>query len=104
METTSSSESETRNCLLCGRILGADVNRHHLIPRTFNGEETVVLHRICHDFIHHSLSERELANYYHTIDRLLEKIEIANFVKWVKSKHPDFYIRIRDTAERNRKR
>ena len=79
-------------CPLCGRPLvpGPSVNLHHLVPRTYKGTETVVLHRICHAKIHAVLSEKELRDHYHTVDRLREHPEIARFIRWVCRKSPTF--------------
>jgi len=79
-------------CPLCGRPLvpGPSVNLHHLIPRTYKGTETVALHRICHSKIHSVLSEKELRDYYHTIEHLRSRPEIARFIRWVARKPPTF--------------
>jgi hypothetical protein len=91
-------------CPLCGRPLGRDFNKHHLVPKTFKGRVTIDLHRICHNKIHSVFSERELKQYYHTIERLLENEEIRKFVKWLQNKHADFYESHRDTGTRKGKR
>lgn len=80
-------------CPLCGRELidGPSVNEHHLIPRSHRGRQTVRMHRICHGKIHAVFSERELAQYYHTIERLLENEDIRKFVQWVRKKDPSYY-------------
>jgi hypothetical protein len=80
-------------CPLCGRILidGPSVNAHHLVPRSHRGRDTVRMHRICHAKIHAVFSERELAQYYHTAERLLESEEIRKFVNWVRKKDPQFF-------------
>ncbi|NEX60534.1 HNH endonuclease [Noviherbaspirillum galbum] len=79
-------------CPLCGRQLPDDttVNEHHMVPRSEGGRETVRMHRICHNKIHAVFSERELALYYHTVERLLENEEIRKFVRWVRKKPPAF--------------
>src|SRR4051812_21137666 len=79
-------------CPLCGRpmVPGPSVNLHHLIPRTYKGTDTIALHRICHSKIHSVLSEKELRDYYHTIDRLRSHPEIARFIRWVARKPPTF--------------
>lgn len=79
------------NCPLCKREIKNDFNKHHLIPKTFKGTETVTLHRMCHRKIHSVFTERELLNTYHTIETLLSHEEIQKFVKWVANKDPDFY-------------
>lgn len=93
------------SCPLCIRPMpDGSWNEHHLIPLAYKGKEKIKIHRICHDKIHHTFSEKELAQHYHTIDRLLEHDEIIKFVKWVKKQPPDFYSRHKDTKARNRKR
>jgi len=47
-------------CPLCKRPLPEKHNKHHLVPKTFKGKETVLLHRICHRQIHANFTEREL--------------------------------------------
>lgn len=48
------------------------------------------MHRICHNKIHAVFTERELAQYYHTAERLLEHEAIRKFVNWVRKKHPAY--------------
>jgi hypothetical protein len=93
-------------CPLCGRELipGPSIDEHHLLPKTFKGKETTTLHKICHRTIHATFTERELEQYYHTIERLLESEKIQKFVKWVKKKDPEFYEKTKDTKERKSKR
>jgi len=94
------------NCPLCQRILidGPFMNYHHLIPKTFKGKEVIPLHSICHAKIHSVFSERELYNYYHTVDRILENQDIQIFIKWVQNKDPNFYISHKQTNSRKNKR
>jgi hypothetical protein len=79
-------------CPLCGRemIPGPSVNEHHLVPKSRRGRDTVTMHRICHSKIHSVFSERELADYYHTCERLLENEDIRKFVAWVRKKDPQY--------------
>lgn len=92
-------------CPLCERSMPEGTyNEHHLIPKTYKGKEVVLLHFICHDKIHHTFSEQDLAQYYHTIDRLREHEQIKKFVKWVAKQPPEFYDKHKDTKERRKKR
>lgn len=94
-----------QKCPICGRDLGSErIQKHHLIPKTFKGKETIDLHQICHRKIHATFSERELLNYYFTVERILENEHIQAFVKWVKNKHPSFYDFSKETADRKSKR
>ncbi|MCH2045031.1 MAG: HNH endonuclease [Saprospiraceae bacterium] len=80
-------------CPLCGRELAQPYNVHHLIPVSQGGrfKETVTLHEICHSKIHSLFTEKELANEYHSIKKLLSNEDIQKFVKWVRKHPPQFY-------------
>lgn len=89
-------------CALCGRPLPEDstVDEHHLMPRSHGGRDTIRLHKICHQTIHATLSERELADYYHTIARLQTHPALARFILWVRKRPEGFYDRTRFTQRR----
>jgi hypothetical protein len=89
-------------CPLCGRPLGTvQVDRHHLIPKTFKGKEQFLVHKICHRKIHSVFTEKELLHSYHTWDALRSAPEIADFIAWVARKPPAFYT---STATSNKKK
>ncbi|MDQ2094124.1 HNH endonuclease [Rhodalgimonas zhirmunskyi] len=81
-------------CPLCGRAIpeGVPQSRHHLIPRLRGGKggETVQLHQICHNEIHATLSETELARDYSTIAALRSHPRLAKFIAWVAKRPPAF--------------
>lgn len=93
-------------CPLCNRPLvdGPSVDRHHLIPKMFRGSETIRLHTVCHQKIHHTFTERELNACYNTVDKLISHPEIVKFVKWVAKKDPEFHTKNKDTNRRRNKR
>lgn len=93
-------------CPICNRPFGNEslIQFHHLIPKTFKGRDGINIHKICHQKIHATFSERELLNYYHTVERIVENEEISKFIKWVKNKHVDFYDKNDDTKQRHSKR
>ncbi|WP_298422429.1 HNH endonuclease [Rhodoblastus sp.] len=90
-------------CSLCRRPLGAKVEAHHLIPKTFGGRETVALHPICHRKIHTTLTDRELQRGYATIEALRAHREIARFICWVETKDADFYAPTFDSKARRKR-
>ena len=90
--------NDTNSCPLCKRPLPEKPSKHHLIPRTFKGRDIVLLHRVCHRQIHATFTERELLNYYYTIERILENDNIRKFVSWVKDKPPEFHVRTQNTS------
>lgn len=83
---------EASTCPLCARPIPEDQeSRHHLVPKSFKGRETVILHRICHRKIHSLFTERELAKTYHTIEALKKHTDILAFLEWLEGKPPRFY-------------
>lgn len=93
------------HCPLCERILGnKNIDEHHLIPKTFKGTETIFIHKICHRTIHATFTERELEKEFNTIEKLLTHSTIVKFVKWVKTKPPEYYDCTKETKVRKGKR
>ncbi|MCA1245122.1 hypothetical protein [Massilia sp. MS-15] len=94
--------AQEAHCPLCGRVLGnVNIDRHHLVPKSFKGKEQFPIHKICHRKIHSALTERELLQHYHTWDALRGHADIRSFIDWVAKKPPGFYAR---TATANRKK
>ncbi|NDR58549.1 hypothetical protein [Aliiruegeria sabulilitoris] len=84
-------------CPLCGRPIPADVRQslHHLVPKLRGGKggATVLLHQICHNEIHATLSETELARNYSSIEALRAHPRIEKFIRWISRRPPEFYSR-----------
>lgn len=82
-------------CPLCDRPIppGVPQSLHHLIPRLRGGKggPTVLLHQICHNEIHATLSEADLARSYATIAALCAHPRLARFIHWVAKRPPDFH-------------
>lgn len=92
-------------CPICGRemIEGPSVDLHHLIPKTYKGTETILIHRICHTKIHSLFTEKELQQHFNTVERLRDNPEMEAFIRWVKSKDPLFRDK-NETAKRKGRR
>ncbi|AOY92928.1 HNH endonuclease [Cupriavidus sp. USMAA2-4] len=90
------------SCPLCGRLLvpGPSTDLHHPVPRSQGGREVVEMHRVCHQKIHSVFSEAELAATYHDWRRLRSHPAIADFIRWIARKPPEFYDRSRTTLAR----
>ena len=92
-------------CPLCERPIPPDVrqSQHHLVPRLKGGKggPTVLLHQICHNEIHATLTEAELARDYADIDALRAHPRLEKFIRWVAKRPPEFTSR---TPGRRRKR
>ena len=61
----------------------------------------MLLHQICHNEIHATLTEAELARDYATINALQAHPRLAKFIRWVAKRPPDFHSK---TPGRRRKR
>ena len=81
-------------CGLCERPMGRRIERHHIIPKSKGGTETVPVHPICHRKIHKRFTNREL-EVLGSLDAVKADDDIARFIKWLKGKPPDFYRRTR---------
>lgn len=94
-----------KNCAICTRIIGdVNVQDHHLIPKELGGKETIPLHKMCHQKIHATFTNRELLHKYHTPDIIRTHPEMIKFIEWIKNKDPSFYLKNDDTASRHRQR
>jgi len=88
-------------CPLCHRpmIPGPSLDRHHPLPRSHGGQETVTMHKICHRAIHAMLNERELAEdfggEFADFAKLRAHPPLAQFVAWVRKRPPEYYDRTR---------
>jgi hypothetical protein len=97
-------------CPLCGRAIPARSRQslHHLVPKLRGGKggPTVLLHQICHNEIHATFTETELARTYNTVDALRGHPRIARFIAWVRKRPAEFHSRTPGArrAGRGRKR
>lgn len=84
-------------CPLCPRPIPPEVRQslHHLIPKLKGGKggPTVRLHQICHNEIHATLTEAELAREFNTPEALRAHPRLAKFIDWVAKKPPGFHSR-----------
>ncbi len=65
------------------------------------GGPVVRLHQICHNEIHATLTEVELAREFNTVEALRGHPRLAKFIAWVARRPPEFHSK---TPGRRRKR
>lgn len=82
-------------CPICERPIPPEAKQslHHLIPKLRGGKggPTILVHQICHNEIHATLTEAELARSYNTPEALRAHPRIAKFVAWVAKRPPTFH-------------
>jgi hypothetical protein len=84
---------EENQCPICGRVLAEPLSRHHIVPLSQggSGEDTILMHKVCHNKVHSLFNEKEIARTYTSISKILENEDVQKFVGWVKKKPLDFY-------------
>jgi hypothetical protein len=84
-------------CPLCLRPIPPHARQslHHLVPKLKGGKggPVVRVHQICHNEVHATLTEAELARDYDTPDKLRAHPKLARFFAWVARRPPDFHRR-----------
>ncbi|MDF0600703.1 HNH endonuclease [Psychromarinibacter sp. C21-152] len=92
---TGETQDEGPICPLCGRPIPPEAPQslHHLVPKLRGGKggETVRLHQICHNEIHATLTEAELARDYASVAALRAHPRLAKFIGWVAKRPPGFH-------------
>lgn len=102
-----------KTCPLCSRDIPEEwESDHHLWPQSvkpkkkqkkLKTKEKVTLHKCCHDVLHRTLTNRELATSYNTIDKLLAHPEIKSFAEWIATKDINYYPKHRQSSSRSKK-
>ena len=86
---------------------------HHLIPRGIakrnkyvdlpqleKGKEAVSVSCTCGDQLHQLFTDKELAENYNTLEKLLANEKVQNWIKWIQKKQDDFNICMKTKKER----
>jgi len=103
-------------CEICLRE-DLKLTKHHLIPKATHKRKRVQkqhdkeeLHgrllwicRGCHNHVHATLSERELADEYNTIETLLAHPEIEKYIEWIRGRKVTGKVRSARSARRKRR-
>ena len=74
-------------CPICKRNIPKEyIEKHHLIPKSKKGKETILVCIDCGNQVHLLFSIKELKNKYNTLDKLLENDKVQTWAKWVYKK------------------
>lgn len=84
---------ERDKCPLCNRVVPEEYwEKHHLIPKSKGGKNTVHVCVSCGDMVHKLIPLNLLKTQYNTVEKLLQNPDVQNWVKWVQKKPNDFRI------------
>jgi len=106
--------NENINCPICNRLTPPKCQEeHHLIPRSIRkrnkyadmpqlkkGNQTITVCISCGDMLHKLFEEKELADTYNNIEKILANEDVIKWAKWVGKKAGDFSICMRAKKSR----
>lgn len=88
-------------CPICEhRYAKARMSRHHLVPKSRGGRDTVLLCRNCHRQIHAVYTEKELEAEFTTVAGLVAAERMQSWVRWVRRRRPDGKLRVFRSADK----
>jgi hypothetical protein len=79
---------EPLKCALCERAVPslAYIEKHHTVPRSKGGKETVTVCMDCGNQIHELFSNKELRDTYNTIEALKKDERVWRWIRWIRKK------------------
>lgn len=74
-------------CAICQRITPPNFQeKHHLIPKSRKGTETILVCCNCGDQVHKLFTLKEMELKYNTLETLLSHPDIQKWIRWVKKR------------------
>jgi len=81
------------HCPICRREVPEGCwEKHHLIPKSKGGKETITVCINCGDQIHKLLSLKELKTTYNTSETICSHPDIQKWIAWIQKKPNDFSV------------
>lgn len=74
-------------CVFCK--LETSTRRHHIVPRSVGGKETVDACKTCEEWIHRQFSHKELRDIYNTVESIQENEKFKKFLEWRVKQPPE---------------
>jgi len=80
-------------CPVCQRVVpDGNWEKHHLIPKSKDGTETIRLCNSCGKQLHKIFTLKEMKITYNTLSAILAHPDIQTWIRWVSKKPHDFNI------------
>lgn len=83
---------QVARCELCGREVPRRLlTQHHLLPRQKGGkvEHKVPFCKTCHNTVHATFTNAQLAKGYASVDRLRSAAELTPYLAWIRRQSPE---------------
>ena len=94
---------ETPRCALCHHAYDArDLTKHHVVPKSRGGTDTVPLCKPCHKQVHALFTERELEERYGTVELLESAEALQPFLRFIRKRKPTKKIGVRTAKSKGR--
>lgn len=75
-----------KECSICGRLTPSHFQeKHHLVPKSKKGRETIDVCCNCGDQIHKLFTIKELEKQFNTLNSLLAHSDIQKWIQWVRN-------------------
>jgi 5-methylcytosine-specific restriction endonuclease McrA len=89
-------------CPICGRNIPEQyIEKHHLVPKSKKGTNTVDVCCNCGDMLHKVISIKEMQKEYNTVEALKSHPDVQKWSKWVSKKPTDFSVCMARKKRRN---
>lgn len=92
-------QSKVVVCPICEVSEG--ISKHHILPKSQGGKETVLICGECHKQIHMTLTNKQIKKSFASIESLKEHEEIAKWIVW-RQKHPGAAVNHKQTKGRKK--
>ena len=77
-------EQKTIQCPICEREVDFSfTNKHHVVPRSRKGKETIRICRDCHRQIHAFFTNKQLEKNLNTIELIRQDEKIKKYISWI---------------------
>jgi HNH endonuclease len=86
-------------CIFCLREV--PTNQHHIVPKSKGGRKTVPTCRDCEDFIHRTLTHKELRDRFPTVESMQAYEPYRRFLAWLRKQQPTARFRTARNRERD---
>ena len=86
-------KKEKIECSICNRLTPPQYQeKHHLIPKSQKGKETIIVCCNCGDILHKLFSNKEMEKIYNNLDAILYNDDVQKWIKWIKKKPNSFSV------------